>query len=128
MWLAWLITFNVVCLAWVFFRSPDLSTAFAMLGGLFSGDPSPLVTLPVVFLTAAAIGLQAVPGRFWEQAEGWLVTRPVAAQGVALGLPDRGRGCGRRPGGGCPSSTSSSEPWTVHPEKTSPCPPAACSA
>ena len=85
-WLAWLITFHVVCLAWVFFRSPDLSTAFAMLGGLFSGGPSPLVTLPVVFLTAAAIGLQAVPGRFWEQAEGWLVTRPVAAQGLALGL------------------------------------------
>ena len=85
-WVAWLITFHVVCLAWVFFRSPDLSTAFAMLGGLFSAGPSPLVTLPVVFLTAAAIGLQAVPGRFWEQAEGWLVTRPVAAQGVALGL------------------------------------------
>jgi alginate O-acetyltransferase complex protein AlgI len=85
-WLAWLITFHVVCLAWVFFRSPDLSTAFAMLGGVFAGGPSPLVTLPMVFLAAATIALQAVPPRFWEQAEAWLVTRPVAAQGVAFGL------------------------------------------
>jgi alginate O-acetyltransferase complex protein AlgI len=85
-WLAWLITFHVVCLAWVFFRSPDLGTAFSMLGGLFAGGPSPLVTLPMVFLIVATIVLQAVPGRFWERAEGWLVTRPVAAQGVALGL------------------------------------------
>ncbi len=85
-WLAWLITFHVVCLAWVFFRSPDLSTAFSMLGALFAGGPSPLVTVPMVLLTVAAIGLQAVPGRNWEAAEAWLVTRPVAAQGIALGL------------------------------------------
>jgi len=85
-WAAWLITFHVVCLAWVFFRSPDLSTAFGMLGQVFAGGPSPLVTLPMVFLTVAAIVVQGVPTRVWERAEAWLVTRPVAAQGVALGL------------------------------------------
>src|ERR687892_391926 len=85
-WLAWLITFHVVCLAWVFFRSPDLSTAFGMLGQVTAGGPSPLVTLPMVFLTLAAIAVQAVPTDFWERAEAWLVTRPVAAQGAALGL------------------------------------------
>jgi alginate O-acetyltransferase complex protein AlgI len=85
-WLAWLITFHVVCLAWVFFRSPDLDTAFSMLGRVFAGGPSPLVTVPMVLLTVAAIALQAVPGRVWERAETWLVTRPVAAQGVAFGL------------------------------------------
>jgi alginate O-acetyltransferase complex protein AlgI len=85
-WLAWLITFHVVCLAWVFFRSPDLGTAFSMLGGVFAGGSSPLITVPMVLLTVAAIALQAVPGGVWERAETWLVTRPVAAQGVALGL------------------------------------------
>jgi alginate O-acetyltransferase complex protein AlgI len=85
-WAAWLITFHVVCLAWVFFRSPDLSTAFSMLGQITAGGPSPLVTLPMVFLTVAAIAVQAVSADFWERAEAWLVTRPVAAQGVALGL------------------------------------------
>jgi alginate O-acetyltransferase complex protein AlgI len=85
-WLGWFITFHVVCLAWVFFRSPDLSTAFGMLGQIGAGGPSPLVTLPMVFLTVAAIAIQAVPSRFWERGEAWLVSRPVAAQGVALGL------------------------------------------
>jgi alginate O-acetyltransferase complex protein AlgI len=85
-WAAWLITFHVVCLAWVFFRSPDLSTAFGMLGQITAGGPSPLVTLPMLFLAASAIAIQAVPAGFWERAEAWLVTRPVAAQGAALGL------------------------------------------
>ncbi|MEA2360866.1 MAG: alginate O-acetyltransferase complex protein AlgI [Thermoleophilaceae bacterium] len=85
-WLAWLITFHVVCLAWIFFRSPDLSTAFDMIGQVFAGGPSPLVTLPMVFLVVATIGLQVLPGDFWERAEAWLVTRPVAVQGVAIGL------------------------------------------
>src|SRR5829696_10228907 len=85
-WLAWLITFHVVCLAWIFFRSPDLSTAFDMIGQVFAGGPSPLVTLPMVLLVVATVALQAVRGEFWERAETWLVARPVVAQGVALGL------------------------------------------
>ena len=40
-WVAWLVTFNVVCVAWVFFRSPDLSTAFDMLGQVFAGRALP---------------------------------------------------------------------------------------
>jgi alginate O-acetyltransferase complex protein AlgI len=84
-WLAWLVTFHVVCLAWVFFRSPDLSTAFEMLGQIGASGPSPLVTVPVVFLTVAAIALQALPSGWWRQAEGWLVRQPVTAQGVAFG-------------------------------------------
>jgi len=85
-WLAWLITFHVVCLAWIFFRSPDLGTAFDMIGGLTAGGPSPLVTLPMVFLTLAAIAIQGVPSNFWERTEAWLVARPVAAQGIAVGV------------------------------------------
>src|SRR5215203_375211 len=85
-WLAWLITFHVVCLACIFFRSPDLGTAFDMIGGLTAGGPSPLVTLPMVFLTLAAIAIQGVPSNFWERTEAWLVARPVAAQGIAVGV------------------------------------------
>jgi alginate O-acetyltransferase complex protein AlgI len=85
-WLAWFITFHVVCLAWVFFRSPNLSTAFDMLGQIGAAGPSPLVTLPMVFLTVAAIAIQALPSGWWRQAEGWLVRQPVAAQGVAFGV------------------------------------------
>jgi alginate O-acetyltransferase complex protein AlgI len=85
-WLAWLVTFHVVCLAWVFFRSPDLANAFDMLGRVGASGAAPLVTLPVVFLTVAAIAVQAVPGDWWRRGEAWLVARPVAGQGAALGL------------------------------------------
>jgi hypothetical protein len=79
------VTFHVVCVAWVFFRAPDLGTAFDLLGGLgFSGD-APLVTLPLVLLVVVAVAMQALPPGWWRQAEAWFVARPVAAQGLAVG-------------------------------------------
>jgi len=84
-WAAWLVTFHVVCIAWVFFRAPDLGTAFDVLGGLGLSGPSPLVTLPIVFLVAAAVAVQAVSAGWWRDAEAWLVARPVAVQGLAVG-------------------------------------------
>src|SRR5215216_630063 len=84
-WVAWLVTFHVVCVAWVFFRAPDLHTAFSVLGGLGLGGPSPLVTLPLVFLVIVAVAIQALPREWWRDAEAWLVARPVAVQGIAVG-------------------------------------------
>jgi alginate O-acetyltransferase complex protein AlgI len=84
-WVAWLVTFNVVCIAWVFFRAPDLATAFDVLGGLGLSGPSPLVTLPLVLLVVASVAIQLVPPDSWRQAEAWLVARPVAVQGLAVG-------------------------------------------
>jgi alginate O-acetyltransferase complex protein AlgI len=84
-WAAWLITFNVVCVAWVFFRAPDLHTAFGVLGGLGIGGPSPLVTLPLVVLVIGSVAIQLVPREWWRDAEAWLVARPVALQGIAVG-------------------------------------------
>jgi D-alanyl-lipoteichoic acid acyltransferase DltB (MBOAT superfamily) len=84
-WVAWLVTFHVVCVAWVFFRAPDLATAFDVLGGLGLSGPSPLVTLPLVLLVVAAVAVQALPPGWWREAEGWFVARPVAAQGLAVG-------------------------------------------
>ena len=84
-WVAWLITFNVVCLAWIFFRAPDLSTAVGVLGQVFAGGPSPLVTPVLVALTAGAVAIQAVPRDFWQRAEAWFVARPALGQGLALG-------------------------------------------
>jgi alginate O-acetyltransferase complex protein AlgI len=84
-WVAWLVTFQFVCIAWVFFRAPDLATAFDVLGGLGLSGPSPLVTLPLVLLVVVAIGVQALPPGWWREAEAWLIARPVAAQGLAIG-------------------------------------------
>ena len=82
---AWFVTFNVVCIAWVFFRAPNLATAFDILGGIGLSGPSPLVTLPMVFLVVAAIAVQFFPRDMWRRAEAWLVARPVAFQGIAIG-------------------------------------------
>ena len=92
----WFVTFNVVCLAWVFFRAPDLATAFDVLGQIGAGGPSPLVTLPVVALAIAAVAVQAVPRE--------LVAR---GRGMARG-PARAR-----PGRSCSGSSSSPRmrPW-----------------
>jgi alginate O-acetyltransferase complex protein AlgI len=84
-WVAWAVTFNVVCVAWVFFRAPDLATAFDVLGGLGLSGPSPLVTLPVVLLVVASVAIQLLPPDWWRHAEAWFVARPVAVQGVAVG-------------------------------------------
>jgi alginate O-acetyltransferase complex protein AlgI len=85
-WAGWLVTFHVVCLAWVFFRAPDLGTAFDVLGQLGAGGPSPLVTPVVVLLVAGSVAVQALPPGFWPQLQAWFVARPVAVQGVAMGL------------------------------------------
>jgi alginate O-acetyltransferase complex protein AlgI len=84
--IAWFVTFNVVCLAWVFFRSPDLGTAFEVLGNVGFSGPSPLVTPVIVLLIVGSVAMQALPKDFWRRTEAWFVQRPAVAQGVALGL------------------------------------------
>ena len=43
--LQWVLTFNVVCFAWIFFRSESIGTAFEVIGGIVAGtQPDELVT------------------------------------------------------------------------------------
>ncbi len=85
-WLAVAVTFNVVCLAWVFFRSPDLSTAFAMLGQLNDWGPAPLVTWAVVAAIVAGMSTQFLPPWVWLVAQQWVSRRPILFQGVLYGI------------------------------------------
>jgi D-alanyl-lipoteichoic acid acyltransferase DltB (MBOAT superfamily) len=85
-WAGWLVTFHVVCIAWVFFRAPDLGIAFSMLGNIGLSGPAPLVTPVIALLIVGSVALQWLPPGFWRRAETWFVARPVVAQGVALGL------------------------------------------
>jgi D-alanyl-lipoteichoic acid acyltransferase DltB (MBOAT superfamily) len=64
-WFGRLLTFNVVCLAWVFFRADSFGRAWQILRRLFDawGSPSPLVTTSVVLAIVFGIGVQYVrPG------------------------------------------------------------------
>jgi alginate O-acetyltransferase complex protein AlgI len=84
--LRWAVTFNIVCLAWVFFRSPSLARAFDMLGGLFTrwGDPAPLVSGLLIFTCIAMLASQFVPERSMLRIQSAFSTFPIAAQGVTL--------------------------------------------
>jgi len=82
-----LVTFHVVCLAWVFFRAPDLGTAFAVLGRLSATGPGTGVVTPtVVFLIAAALATQWAPRSVGTRLRTAFVTLPGYAQGISLGL------------------------------------------
>jgi alginate O-acetyltransferase complex protein AlgI len=60
-WLKWFVTFHVVVLAWILFRSPDLGIAKSFLTQLFSPGPATLWTVSVVGVVVGVIGLQVLP-------------------------------------------------------------------
>jgi D-alanyl-lipoteichoic acid acyltransferase DltB (MBOAT superfamily) len=82
----WFVTFNVVCLAWVFFRAPTFSRAMSVLGRLFTGwgVPSPEVSLLLVVTLALMLASQFVPERTMEKVQVAFSNFPVVAQGVTL--------------------------------------------
>ena len=62
-WVQRFLTFQFVCLGWVFFNASGLSNAFALLGRVFSGwgRPSPLVTPLLVLVVVGTVVSQLVP-------------------------------------------------------------------
>ena len=88
LWRRRLVTFHLVCLAWVFFRADSFGTAKDVLFGLFTrwGHPSPLVSFGVVVAIVAGIASQYLPPR-WPRALMERFSRlPVVAQATVLGL------------------------------------------
>jgi alginate O-acetyltransferase complex protein AlgI len=53
-WLRRFVIFNVVCLAWIFFREPSFHGAFAQLGGLVHWEWQPVYGVALQFLAAFA--------------------------------------------------------------------------
>ena len=62
-WVQRFLTFQFVCLGWVFFNASGTSDAFTLLGRLFTGwgQASPLVTPLLVIVVAGTIASQFVP-------------------------------------------------------------------
>ncbi len=60
-----ILTFNLVCFAWIFFRADSFADAGEIIGTLFSawGEPSPAVTAPIVLAIVFGVGVQYVPRR-----------------------------------------------------------------
>jgi alginate O-acetyltransferase complex protein AlgI len=83
-----LVTFNVVCFAWIFFRAETFGVAWDMITGLFThwGEPSPLVTGTVLLATAVGIGSQYIPPRVPQTVLAGFSRLNVVAQATVLAL------------------------------------------
>ncbi|HEX8084378.1 MAG TPA: MBOAT family protein [Solirubrobacteraceae bacterium] len=60
-WFAWLLTFHIVCAAWVLFRSGDLGVAGDVFAQMVEPGAVTLVTVPAAILVLLVIGLQLIP-------------------------------------------------------------------
>ena len=87
-WRGRLLTFQIVCFAWIFFRADSFARALDVIERLFTGwgRPSPLVTGTVVLAIAVGIVSQYVPA----SAVSWTAARfralPLAAQATAVAV------------------------------------------
>ena len=81
-----LITFNLVCLGWVFFRADSIQSAFEILGRLGTAGSTALVT-PLVLLTIAGmLGVQYVPSDPAARLRDSFGRLGPVLQGAVLGL------------------------------------------
>ncbi len=80
------LTFQIVCLGWVFFRADSLGSALTLLGRLVTAwGRAPLVTPLVVLAVVVGIGSQYVPLGAVERVQGLYSRQPLLLQGVILG-------------------------------------------
>jgi D-alanyl-lipoteichoic acid acyltransferase DltB (MBOAT superfamily) len=82
------VTFNIVCVGWVFFRATSFLNAwdvFKQIPQHWSG-PSPLITASVVLATVAGIACQYIPPDWMERLRTAFAGLSPAKMGLALGI------------------------------------------
>ncbi|HEX8207791.1 MAG TPA: MBOAT family protein [Solirubrobacteraceae bacterium] len=80
-WLGWLLTFHIVCFAWILFRSPDLGVMGSYLSQMVEPGAATLISAPAVVLVVLVIGLQLIPPKPMD----WLQLRVQQWSPAALG-------------------------------------------
>ena len=68
-WLRWFVTFNLIVVGWILFRSSDLTVFGDYMSALVRSGPATLYSVPVVGAIAVVIGLQLLPERPMEGLE-----------------------------------------------------------
>jgi D-alanyl-lipoteichoic acid acyltransferase DltB (MBOAT superfamily) len=80
-------TFHFVVLAWIFFRAPNLETAWAILARIFSWTASAAnLTAPIALILAIGILAHYIPKKWYEWSLGLFARAPFYAQAAALAL------------------------------------------
>jgi D-alanyl-lipoteichoic acid acyltransferase DltB (MBOAT superfamily) len=81
------VTFQLVCIGWLFFRATSFSNAWSMVGRLFHGwGTSPLVTPLAVMAIAIGIATQFTPDGWVDSIRRAFAERRPAVQGGILGM------------------------------------------
>jgi len=86
--LRWASTFAFVCVAWVFFRSPDLETALGYFRSIGTGgaDVPTILTPFVLALIAAGMAVHFIPRRPMDRMGAWLGALNPAGQAAVAGI------------------------------------------
>lgn len=80
-------TFHFVCLTWIFFRSPDVATALAVLGRLGSMTFAVSnVSLPMIGVMTVGVALHAVPPGWFDRVVEVFGRAPFVLQGAGLAV------------------------------------------
>ncbi|HEX8121625.1 MAG TPA: MBOAT family protein [Solirubrobacteraceae bacterium] len=85
-WLGWLLTFHIVCAAWVLFRSPDIGVAADVFRQMAEPGAATLITAPALILVLVVIGLQLIPPKPMDALQLRVQQWSPAALGAALFL------------------------------------------
>jgi D-alanyl-lipoteichoic acid acyltransferase DltB (MBOAT superfamily) len=81
-----IVTFNLVCLGWVFFRSDSFADALELIGRLFAPGSLELVTPLAVVMIAGALGAQYLPSEPTARLRIGFSRLAPALQGAALAV------------------------------------------
>ena len=83
----WVVTFHVVCFAWIFFRAQSFDDAVELLDRLMTaGGSSPLVSPLLLAVIAGAVAIQLVPRISLPRLDPKLTKFAPLAQAGALGV------------------------------------------
>jgi len=84
--LAWLATFHLVCLAWIFFRAESFDNALEVLVRLVDLRSAAGPSFGAVAIVVSMLAVQFVPRRLFVELEGAFARLGPVAQGAALAV------------------------------------------
>lgn len=85
--LQWLLTFHVVCFAWIFFRAQTLGDAWDVVVGIATrGGPAPIVTTLLLVVIVVAVATQFAPDDSGRRVRLAFTSWSPLAQAAAIAL------------------------------------------
>ncbi|AQR62295.1 membrane-bound O-acyltransferase family protein [Brevundimonas sp. LM2] len=84
-WIGTLVTFHIVCLGWILFRSETFPMAIEVLAGLGRFEAATLVTPFLLVLIVGGLAMHVLPPRAVEGVATWLTPAPSLTMGLLVG-------------------------------------------